>query len=240
MLKHCNLGKLKKNLELSRALAENGLLSALPVQTEKGEDFLREGEVYFYLTRRLPGKQMVSHSMEAKDGRFVGEILGRLHLALRNIDDCVSEADLMATLQDWALPRAKTAMDLSEQFCREYLDAFAALYPSLPRQIIHRDPNPGNILRADNQWGFVDFELAERNARIYDPCYAATAVLSESFPDRKEDSTGRLSADTTAWRSLRQKSVTQFPIYCWPTSLSAWLGLRSRINMRSFLKPTGK
>lgn len=113
----CNLGKLKKNMELSRALAENGLLSALPVQTDKGEDFLREGEVYYYLTRKLAGKQMVSRSMEAKDGLFVGEILGRLHLALRNIDDCVSEADLMATLRDWALSRAKTAMDLSEWFC---------------------------------------------------------------------------------------------------------------------------
>ena len=30
---------------------------------------------------------------------------------------------------------------------------------------------------------FIDFELAERNARIYDPCYAATAVLSETFSD---------------------------------------------------------
>ena len=28
---------------------------------------------------------------------------------------------------------------------------------------------------------FIDFELAERNARIYDLCYAATAVLSETF-----------------------------------------------------------
>ena len=27
----------------------------------------------------------------------------------------------------------------------------------------------------------MDFELAERNIRLYDPCYAATAVLSETF-----------------------------------------------------------
>ena len=32
-----------------------------------------------------------------------------------------------------------------------------------------------------NHMAFIDFELAERNARIYDPCYAATAVLSETF-----------------------------------------------------------
>ena len=64
---------------------------------------------------------------------------------------------------------------------RSFLDTFAALYPKLPRQIIHRDPNPGNIICNQDQWGFIDFDLAERNARIYDPCYAATAVLSERF-----------------------------------------------------------
>ena len=36
-------------------------------------------------------------------------------------------------------------------------------------------------LLLSNHMYFIDFELAERNARIYDPCYAATAVLSEAF-----------------------------------------------------------
>ena len=133
------------------------------------------------MTRRLPGTQMVSHRFGEGDGRFVGEIIGQLHMALSKCEDGVSEADLLATVRDWALPKAKIALDLSDAFCKEYLDTFAALYPSLPRQIIHRDPNPGNIICADAQWGFIDFELAERNARIYDPCYAATAVLSETF-----------------------------------------------------------
>ncbi len=124
---------------------------------------------------------MVSHSFGEGDGRFVGEIIGQLHLALRKMKDCVSEANLLATVKEWALPKAKMALNLSDAFCREYLDTFTALYPSLPRQIIHRDPNPGNIICAGDQWGFIDFELAERNVRIYDPCYAATAVLSETF-----------------------------------------------------------
>ena len=58
---------------------------------------------------------------------------------------------------------------------------FEVLYPSLPRQIIHRDPNPGNIVADGTAIGFVDFDLSERNVRIFDVCYAATAVLSESF-----------------------------------------------------------
>ena len=176
-----NLGKLKKHIEVSKALESIGLLAAVPVLTAGGQEYVQDGELYFYLTRRLPGKQLVSHRFDDGDARFVGEIIGQLHLALRKIEDCVSEADLLSTVRDWALPKAKAAMNLPESFCKEYLDTFSALYPQLPRQIIHRDPNPGNIICAEDRWGFIDFELSERNVRIYDPCYAATAVLSENF-----------------------------------------------------------
>ncbi|MBR6595850.1 MAG: helix-turn-helix domain-containing protein [Oscillospiraceae bacterium] len=176
-----NLGKLKKHIEVSLALESIGLMSAVPVSAADGARYIQEEGIYFYLTRRLPGKQLTAHRFGQGDGRFVGEIIGQLHLALRQIDDCVTEADLLATVRDWALPRGKEILGLSEDFCRDYIETFGELYPKLPRQIIHRDPNPGNIIRADDQWGFIDFELAERNARIYDPCYAATAVLSETF-----------------------------------------------------------
>ena len=176
-----NLEKLKMHIEVSKDLESIGLLSALPVPTTNGAEYIQDGEMYFYLTRRLPGTQMASHKFADGDGRFVGEIIGQLHMALSKIEGCVSEADLLATVKDWALPKAKAALNLSDAFCKEYLDTFTPLYPKLPRQIIHRDPNPGNIICAGDAWGFIDFELAERNARIYDPCYAATAVLSETF-----------------------------------------------------------
>lgn len=177
----CNLGKLRKHIEVSKALQSIGLMSAVPIPTDNGAEYIQDGEVYFYLTRRLAGTPMVSHRFGDGDGRFVGEIIGQLHLALKTIEDCVSEADLLATVKDWALPKAKAALNLTEAFCQDYLNTFSALYPRLPRQIIHRDPNPGNIICNADQWGFIDFELAERNVRIYDPCYAATAVLSETF-----------------------------------------------------------
>ena len=186
-----NLGKLKKHIEVSRALENIGLLSAVPVKTADGREYIQDGELYFYLTRRLPGKQLVSQRFGDGDARFVGEIIGQLHLALHKIEDCVSEADLLSTLRDWALPRAKEAMGLPEHFCTDFLNTFSALYPQLPRQIIHRDPNPGNIICAEDRWGFIDFELSERNVRIYDPCYAATAVLSETF-----------GADNDSWLSI--------------------------------------
>ena len=180
-----NLGKLKNHIEVSKAIESIGLLAAVPMETTDGQEYVRNGELYFYLTKRLPGKQMVSGSFYDGDAisnaRFVGEIIGQLHLALVRIDGCVSDADLLSTVREWALPKAKEALSLPDNFCKEFLDTFAALYPNLPRQIIHRDPNPGNIICAEDQWGFIDFDLSERNVRIYDPCYAATAVLSECF-----------------------------------------------------------
>ncbi len=120
------------------------------------------------------------------NARFVGEIVGQLHLALAEIESCSQADDLLEQVKHWALPEAKNALGLTEAFCTQFLDEFGALYGKLPQQMIHRDPNPGNILCADAQWGMIDFDLAERNARIYDPCYAATAVLSESFGENND------------------------------------------------------
>ena len=176
-----NLGKLTNHIQVSKAIENIGLLADAPVITSDGREYIQEGELFFYVTRRMKGAQMVSRSLDAGDARFVGEIIGQLHLALANIDNCVSEVNLLEKVSSWALPSTKQVLGLSDNFCREYLDSFAVLYPKLPRQIIHRDPNPSNIICSQDQWGFIDFELAERNVRIYDPCYAATAVLSECF-----------------------------------------------------------
>jgi len=181
-----NLGKLKNHIEVSKAIESVGLCAAIPVETSDGQDYIQDGELYFYLTKRLPGTQLVAHRFSGGDGRFVGEIIGQLHLALRKIEYPVSEADLLSTVRDWALPEAKAVLNLPDVFCKEYLESFSDLYPNLPRQIIHRDPNPGNIICADDQWGFIDFDLSERNVRIFDPCYAATAVLSETFDRNNE------------------------------------------------------
>ena len=182
-----NPGKLMKHIEVSKALENIGLLAAVPVETIDGQEYVRDGELYFYLTKRLPGKQMASHRFGEGNGRFVGEIIGQLHLALSQVEACLTDTDLLGTVRDWALPRVKEALSLPDSFCTEYLSAFADLYPRLPRQIIHRDPNPGNIICAEDRWGFIDFELSERNVRIYDPCYAATAVLSERFGQDHEN-----------------------------------------------------
>ncbi|MDY5913133.1 MAG: phosphotransferase, partial [Inconstantimicrobium porci] len=63
---------------------------------------------------------------------------------------------------------------------------FAELYNMLPRQIIHRDMHGENMIFENEDFkGFIDFDLSQINARIYDPCYMCTAALSTVF-DNKE------------------------------------------------------
>ncbi len=83
-------------------------------------------------------------------------------------------------------------MELSDEFCNEYLNSFESVYDKLPKQIIHRDPNPSNIFTdGENKFGFIDFDLSERNVRIFDPCYASTAILSESFNENDDEKLSR-------------------------------------------------
>lgn len=182
-----NLGELKKHIALSKAISNVGLYAANVIETADGNEYVIDGELYFILTERLDGSQIKASEIYFNDyvarSRFIGEIIGQLHLALKDVDAVVNEVNLFADVTGWAMPKVKECADLSDSFCDEYTSVLGAIYDKLPRQIIHRDPNPGNIITCDDKWGFIDFELSEKNIRIFDPCYAATAILSESFSE---------------------------------------------------------
>jgi len=90
-------------------------------------------------------------------------------------------------------------INLPEEFIKRYEKEFGEIYELLPQQIIHRDPNPGNIILSDDNWGILDFDLSEKNIRIFDPCYAATAILSESF---ENDNLDKLSQWVVIYKNI--------------------------------------
>lgn len=178
-------GKMQKQLELSRLLATAGIAVASVVPTMDGREWVQEEGVSVWLTRRLMGQPLRAKDFFHEKGLLLaermGEQIGRLHQAMEHMEADVDEVDLFAAVRDWALPTAQPMLRLSMENACGYLAEFAALQDQLPRQLIHRDLNPGNMLQTEKGWGFLDFELSERNLRIYDPCYAATAILSECF-----------------------------------------------------------
>lgn len=182
-----NLGKLKNSIEISKKLSDVGLVAATPVPSSNGEEYIADGELYFCITKRIKGKQMQPGAMYEGDykekARYIGEIIGQLDKALENADVLVNDMDTYESVVNWAIPQLEGKMDLPKELLDDYKNDFGKAYQAIPCQVIHRDPNPGNIILAEEQWGFIDFELSERNVRIFDPCYAATAILSESFAE---------------------------------------------------------
>ena len=180
-----NLGNVEKHISLSQAIESVGLSTATPIKTVDGKFVIASEELYFYVTKRLEGKQLKASTMYFEDymskARFVGEIVGQLSVALSKVNLITNQANIFKSAKEWAVPVLAEKMDLPKSFVEMYEKEFGEIYESLPQQIIHRDPNPGNIILCGDNWGVLDFDLSERNIRIFDPCYAATAILSESF-----------------------------------------------------------
>lgn len=176
----------KANADVLTAMEAAGLGCGAPVKTKAGEALFTDGELFFLLTKRIWGSELDPDSLFGSErqeyARYLGRILGQLHAALSACPDLIcNERDIYREVCDFWLAPAAQAMGLPESFCEEYR-GFGPLHDTLPVQIIHRDPNPSNILMENGRLaGFIDFDLTQRSIRIFDPCYASTAVLCGLF-----------------------------------------------------------
>ena len=198
ILKTGNREKLMKNIKVAKALGRHGYVSSLPVLTRMGGEYPDGGEL-FILTRRLKGSPLPKSDRSGGNRAGFGEKYGRsialLHKALKEVQNEVlpDEVNLYQSVVDWALPNVRQqniqwGMGLGEEFFKDYADTFGKLFDKLPKQLVHRDPNPGNVLFADGEViGFTDFDLSEANVRLWDVCYCATGILNESGGEAYEN-----------------------------------------------------
>ena len=182
---------LLRSAEVAKAIAAQGFSAAVTVPTIKGDDIITDNGRDFVLTHRLKGAPLPKAERFGADrgvfGFKYGQSIARLHNALAAVEKDIQpfEQDLFAHVTEWALPNVRKQniqwnMGLPDSFFDEYINDFGPLFDKLPKQLIHRDPNPCNILFSGSEVaGFIDFELSERNIRLWDPCYCATGILSE-------------------------------------------------------------
>lgn len=196
ILKSGNREKLVKNIKISKALHDQGFASSLPIPTRTGSEFLEDKEMkdkeIFILTRGLKGAPLPKADRfglnRVKFAEQYGRSIARLHKALKAIQEDIlaDEVNLYENVTGWALPSVKQQniqwnMELDDGFFDDFIESFGKLYDKLPKQLIHRDPNPSNILFEDGVVsGFIDFDLSETNIRLWDACYCATGILSEA------------------------------------------------------------
>ncbi len=174
-----NYGSIKNNISIANGLAESGLPVAEIIKTVSDEDYIQSGELYFMVTKRIQGRQLKCEDIFANtDLAFcIGENIAKLHNALKVFDKSnFNHANILNDVKS-NFPKVKNLINIDD-----FTDKFAVIYNKLPKQLIHRDINPSNMIFENGKFkGFIDFDLTEVNIRIFDICYCATAILSECF-----------------------------------------------------------
>jgi Ser/Thr protein kinase RdoA (MazF antagonist) len=194
VLKGSDLSRSEREIDVLLGLSKTQIPAALPVATAGGDWYVKgyNGKVYC-LFPRLPGHVVAEHYAGDAEKRALGfgRAIGLLHACLRERADVSGyrETALVEQIEEWAIRciregRATVDAGAIEQIWRAAESELRPLYKELPRQLIHRDAHPSNMLfSAGRLTGFVDFEMVRRGPRVFDVCYCGSSILVGGFED---------------------------------------------------------
>jgi Ser/Thr protein kinase RdoA (MazF antagonist) len=177
--------ELDKSIALSQMLLNRNIPVAKYNETLDGAPYWTgEGE-YFCLMDKMPGEHIDPCMGDVqKTGELLGEITAKLHHALKEIEGKVPcyDSDYLEELNGWIIGEFKEKNIKVRQKILEACQTFAPHYAALPRQLIHRDMHLGNLLFKDGKFvGYLDFDISQRNVRIFDICYLGTSMLVGNY-----------------------------------------------------------
>lgn len=178
-----DLQQMERNIKILTILGGCNIPVAEILSTKTGEKYVAQGGRYFLATRKLPGSNIVDLRDEAAVRRM-GAAMARLHQAFLR---CEKELDfwdnsLLKEMQGWIrenLEKDEWQIVGKEEY-QKTVESLGRMYDDLPRQLIHRDVHFGNFLfHEGNLSGYIDFDLSQRNIRIFDVCYFLAGLLAE-------------------------------------------------------------
>jgi len=186
-----HIKNIKREFLLLSQLRKNDIPVAIPILTKNNKCCIAFEDNYYWLYPYISGKIIEKHFVEGylNRAKIFGEAIGKLHLALKKTD--VSNRFPMVNLYDQICGLVATNLKSNVRyFDPKLLNAaiddiknnFRNLYLKLPVQLIHRDLHPSNMVFKKNKiTGYIDFEIAHNNIRIFDVCYCATSILVGGF-----------------------------------------------------------
>ena len=194
-----NLEELKRHIHLSKLLKTVNVKTQTPIQTVNHEDYVVMDGYYFILCEKIKGSVLTDYFIadEAKLGYELGQHLATLHEGLKEITPKLTDLwdnDMLQELSGWVSEELETYVSAStlpkteltelKNIKNTCINHFKELYNNLPRQAIHRDFHGANIIFNDNEIvGYIDFDLTQLNARLFDVCYLGTGALASIFQE---------------------------------------------------------
>ncbi|HBA46490.1 MAG TPA: hypothetical protein DCZ91_01535 [Lachnospiraceae bacterium] len=208
MKAYSDKGQLERNIKITEILAGCNIPVAEIVPSGAGEKYVAYENFYFFLSRKLQGSN-ITDLKNKEIARKMGCAIARLHKAFLECEKEIAFWDnsLLDEMKGWV--RENLAADAWKTVDREsYARAVKSLenvYGFLPKQLIHRDVHFGNFLFSEGSLsGYIDFDLSQRNIRIFDICYFLTGLLAEETEDAftKKEWTENVRAVIAGYESI--------------------------------------
>ena len=146
---------------------------------------MEEEKQYWILTTKLKGSNIVNMASCDKEW-FVqmGRIIANLHKAFNKCEDEIEywNNSLLGEMESWVSDNLfKKELDyISREDIVNTIDELKKVDKELPRNLIHRDVHLGNFLFDKGKFsGYIDFDLSQKNIRIFDLCYFLLGLLLE-------------------------------------------------------------
>lgn len=183
--KYSNLSELKRNVDILKILYAENIPVPKIIRTLDKKDYVSKGEEYWLLTEKIKGENIV-HMEQCDNAWFfeMGKILAQLHKAFHKLEDKINywNNSLLGEMESWVLEdlQRKKPEYLEEKDVLDSIKRLREVYEKLPKGIIHRDVHLGNFLFSEGVFsGYIDFDLSQKNIRIFDLCYFMLGLLLE-------------------------------------------------------------
>lgn len=179
-----NVSDLNRNIKMLSILGDRGIPVSGVVRTKTGTTYVKEGDYYYILTEKLRGSNIVQLREMPDMGSKMGAIIAKLHQAFHACEsqDEFWNNSLLSEMEGWiaeTLNNNQWELVRKEQF-ESTLSGLREVYDELPVGVIHRDVHFGNFLFDGGEFsGYIDFDLSQRNIRLFDLCYFMLGLLAE-------------------------------------------------------------
>ena len=175
---------LKRNIAINQHLEAMGIPVGNLLRTTDGRQYVESEGRYFFISRKLEGSNILSLKFGNRIGSQMGGIIANLHVAFESLEGKVELWDnsLLDEMKGWVRESFENSgfRNVSREEYEAVCEKLEAVYERLPAQLIHRDVHFGNFLFDKGDFsGYIDFDLSQKNIRIFDLCYFVLSVLSE-------------------------------------------------------------
>ena len=176
-----------KSILVNRLLLSEGIPAIEYHMTRNDGPYVFHDNKYWCLMKKIRGEHLDPFDGDTKgNGILLGRAAAVIHKALKRIEGKIEvwNNDFFTELSSWIVPELEKSGTSFDCALMKRIFAFEPVYRTLPRQIIHRDMHPRNLLYEDGIFtGYLDFDLSQKNVRVFDLVYLGCGLLVDNYKD---------------------------------------------------------